>query len=498
MLLKKELEELSQLSGSSTGLNIIYQHKNPMNHFTRSNFELTPIVSRVDTRPSAIYSEEESEILATSGEESVFGIDSKAANGSNRSNSDSAKEDIETVVLSTGSIEQVDKQVAEEAMVEEKVGEVPIVVSKDNSKSTTDTDSEENDGDRVSSGELKQTESIGDKWKAVQDNQFLKRTASPICFFKNPGFGNRYAVNVTSKKPSPLVATLSNSNTNVKRETGNSQEVHENVSQLPSSSNCQNSTQFILSPALSQSNVSVCEAETPEQRLKRRKKKTAPLEEKSLESNPVEQMSEYNKKLRVKINDKGDTSGGGNQQPGIRLRADPAVSNFCPPRKRSGKPAVPLQTAQPPKEEVVDQAKGDCGGESQQEKFVDEKEKIETSPEVEEKEKQDEVINDIKETCKVDVTTKEVDIPEETSVIEPSIHPDNRVATRESSVVRDIPSDSWISLPVRIYTNSMQTLPWPLIGVCVLVVIIAGFLGIILSRLASSIEQRHLQESNNL
>lgn len=585
LLLRKELQELSVSNGSVSGLNVLYQQKNPLHPFTRSNFEITPIVSRVDNRPSSssIYSEnelsEDGDVSAHSiidggddvggggDNESIFGSkpdleksgeDSSVGGSKDATSGSDQLSELEAVPISSESTstksnelnaedkEDISKQIAKQLIsdtiavtAEEIVGQINVSVKSSEAKQIeTET--------AVNSAKL----------NSLKETQLLQRTPSPICFFKNPGFGNRYAVNMRKKKAElgPLVAaTFSSSNINLskdaegKKTTSSSEKVvkngsqdkplHEN-NQLSSSSKTKDSTQFLLEPVLSQSNVSICEEDLPEKLVKKRKKrqpfshsKTDGTSKVVTDSNPMEEITKYNKTLKrskVHTSPHAGKAESVMEEPLVRLRSDPAKSNLCRQTKRSGKPpSSPPESSgdhapSPPKvnpERVELPETLDIPQQSDTHEKVELPKKVESTKkrvtfkeiQVEEKEfkLEDEIIDQMDLDCNNNTNSKETSVTEQDFfnnssnglLEEPLTQPSQKQTVysgmlsrpESSSSIGNIPSDSWIAFPVRICADLMRTviIPWPLIGLCVLVVIIAGFLGIFLNRLAAVVDRKH-------
>ncbi|ODM92972.1 hypothetical protein Ocin01_13710 [Orchesella cincta] len=510
ILLKKELQELSVLNGTSSGLNIIY-HAAPYHRFQKSDFAVRPIISRVNTRPSTNFSDEEfdfeNEEEGNNTSVSLFG-------------SDPVIETVEkTTSISTSS--QTDVDFSDNTQGE---SDMPVTTSEESVVQTLEIEQEVEESS--ASTLLSQASSkVVEKWKYVQDNMQLQRTNSPICFYKNPGFGNRYPFRMKEQPPKTLLgecldvqlAPSSNSTEEKAQESNGDMNDNENDKETSSSSSStskqyKDSTLFLLSPVLSESNVSVCDREIQE-KLSERSKSTGSDETVSEadDKSTLETVSDYNEILKKNAAVIHQGRGEGDTMPVIKLKQGPENCNLCPKslpipieeefQQSPSKDALEKEEEQDATEKVDEEAEDTPKDFDEDENimptFLQEEKPAEEVKLLDEETKSwedasiplEEVSNApqlvpsislVDELVNAQPSMRIRSTPPESVTVTPSISPQPRSST-------GIPSDSWISMPVRVYFNSISTMPWSTIGLCIGVVIIAGFLGVILQRMAHEI-----------
>ncbi|CAL8069523.1 unnamed protein product [Orchesella dallaii] len=538
LLLKKELQELALLNGSTSGLNIIY-HPAPYLRYQNSDFSVRPIISRVNTRPSTNFSDEEFD-FSTEGENASTNTTNVSLFGS-----DPVIETVEKTA-STSTYSQTDEDFSDNNLSEkEKLGET----SDESSIQILDVNQEDEDSsvETLQSEKSNKTNKVVEKWHYVQDNLQLQRTNSPICFYKNPGFGNRYAFRMKEQSPlKPLVdesldtiaSTPSASTETSKEDKVEIQETNENdketLSSSVSSSSSQSkqykdSTLFLLSPFLSESNVSVCEKDIQEKLSERSKSSTSDETISELEENKstLETISEYNEILKKNAATTITGRGEGDIMPIIKLKEDPENCNLCPktlpiPIKEEFPPTAPPKDVLEKEDDELNEIKENEQVNLDLIKKTDESEtpnedgesisksplrkeqevKVLLKPASHSKPLEEEEADSVEEIPEL-VLISEPPPPEISLVDElvnaqpsyricspPSSPPPSFTTTSNSprsSLVTNIPHDSWISLPIRVYFNSMTSMPWSTIGICIGVVVIAGLLGILMQRLAHEI-----------
>lgn len=454
---KKDLFELS--SGSVSGLNVLYQQQNPLMRLHKRVFELSPVMSRVSTTPSTIYSPSDDEIQEDK--------DGKVLGN-------------ETHLLEEGKPDGAPMNPPDEPLNNSFLESEEIII----------VDSAEEEEAEDATEAAKQTDSVGEKWKSVQDNLALHKSSSPICFFKNPGFGNRYAFKIKNDSPSPLIqrssqlallpeaVELEETPSCAAKTTALTRESEMTEQTLFSSTERRDSTQFILSPLLSESNMSVMDKEIPMKTLQR-SKKLPPLDdsEKDEHVDPLEEMTAYNEQW--KDTDDNGKIREGDTLPLISLGADPEVCNLCPqPRpRRTAKPVMlPPELSKTPSQIKVEAMERAMMGEDFK-PYSDESGQrlLDDSP----------MDSSKLEDIEFAPLSPEEGVSEEPLVV-PSQRSDCKIRSSTSSLPK-CPSvvqedgSSWTTVPSQVCTISMQTMPWRLVSFCIFVVITAGMLGFFLS-----------------